>query len=84
VLADRPDHLDRRDTIVAATFIAIILQPDIDPLGESGGENAVLGIVELSAADGKADDFDTESLGGKFRKSAPAAADFQQCLLGPA
>ena len=45
--------------------------------------NARLGEIALLLADGEADDFGAERLGGVFGKAAPAAADLQQLLARP-
>ena len=37
LLADRLDHLDAHDRVVAAVGLAIVLEPDLDTVGQPGG-----------------------------------------------
>src|SRR5262249_3821898 len=75
LLADRLDHLDRCDPVIALALVAIVLQADLDLLVEAGGLDALLREIALLPADGEPDDLGAKSLGDIFGEAAPAAAD---------
>ena len=83
LLADRLDHLDRRDPVISVTLVAVILQPDLDLVREARFVNALLRKIALLPADGQSDDVRSKSLRNKFGKAAPSAADLQQLLPWP-
>src|SRR5581483_5414095 len=80
LLADRLDHLDRGDAVVALALVAIILQPDLDLVAEAGLLDTLLREVPLLPADGETDDLRAEGPCDIFGKPAPAAADLEQTL----
>ena len=80
MLADRLDHLDRSDPVVAVALVAIVLQPDLDLVGEARLVHALAREVALLGRDREADDACAERLGGELGEAAPAAADLEQLL----
>src|SRR5690606_35852331 len=50
-LADRLEHLDRGDAVVAAGLVAIILEPYLDLLRQPRARDALLREIVLLAAD---------------------------------
>src|ERR1700722_10065874 len=75
LFADRLDHLDRGDPVVLLALVAVVLQPDLDLVGEAGVLDARLREIALLLADGQPDHPGAKSLGGIFGKAAPAASD---------
>src|SRR5258707_12739339 len=82
LLADRLDHLDRGDPVVAVALVAIVLQADLALLVETGLLNAGLRKIALLPADRQSLHFGAKRLGGDLGKAAPAAADLQELLAG--
>ena len=80
-LADRLDHLDRGDRVEPLIGVAIILEPDFDPVGEAGGGDLVLRPGLLLPRQGQADHLGAAP-GRLDRERAPAAADLEQSLAG--
>src|SRR5215831_15087642 len=83
LLADRLDHLDRRDPVILVTLVAVILQPDLDLVRKARFVNALLRKIALLPADRQSDDVRSKGLRNKFGKAAPPATDLQQLLPRP-
>ena len=83
LLAHRLEHLDGCDTVIRARLVAVVLQLDVNPVGQALLENALLRVVVLFLRDGEARDARADLLAGELREAAPAAADFEHMVLGP-
>ena len=83
MLAHRLEHLDGCDTVIRARLVAVVLQLDVDPVGQALLENALLRVVVLFLRDGEARDARADFLADELREAAPAAADFEHMVLGP-
>ena len=76
-------HLQRDDRVVRAVAdVAVVLQPDVDPVGEPLVGRALRGERLLLARERDAGDVHAVVLGGVQRQRAPAAADVEQPLAG--
>ncbi len=80
-LADRLDHLDRRDGVELLVDVAIILQPDFDAVGQSRFGDLSLGPSLLLGRQGQSDDV-RAALRRLDRQAPPTAADLEQPLAG--
>src|SRR3990167_10141392 len=78
-LADRLDHLDRDDVVVAPLDVAIITELQIDAVRQPGPLQPGLGVVELLARDGDAGHPHAAPRRG-LGEAAPAAADLQDAV----
>ena len=76
LLADRLDHLDAHDRVVAAVGLAVVLQPDVDEVGEPGGVDPRLRERGLLGRQGQRGDV-RPAPGRLDRQGAPAGADLQ-------
>src|SRR3546814_247903 len=83
-LADVLGHADRGDGLeIPAGEVAVVLEPDLDPVGEAGLFDALAGELDLLSADGDPDDVDAVLAGGVDRHRSPPAADIEQPHAGP-
>ena len=79
--ADRLDHFDRGDRVELLGDLAIILQPDLDPVGEARLGDLGVGPCLLLLGQRQADDADAAPR-RLDRQAPPAAADVEQPLPG--
>ena len=81
--ADRLDHLDRDQLVVAAAQVAVVLEQDRDPVAR-GRPRATRcgGQLVLLAGDRRRRHPAAVLAGGVDRQPAPAGADLQQVVLG--
>ena len=77
-LAHRLEHLDRGQAVEAAGDVAIVLKPDLDPLGQARLEDALLRQLVLCPGHGDAGDAGAELPCGEDGEGTPAAADLEQ------
>ena len=78
-LADVFEHADRADRVVRAVVdVAVVLQPDLDPIAEPGVGDALAGELVLLARDRDADRVHAVVAGRVQRHAAPTAADVEQ------
>ena len=74
-------HADRGDGIEGLSpKVPIVLEADLDTIGESGVDHAPTGQFGLRRADRDADDSRTVVLGGVHRHRSPTATDVEQAL----
>ncbi len=82
--ADVLGHADAGDGVEGAVRdLAVVLQADLDPVGETGVGDPAAGQGDLLRRDGDADRVHAVVLGGVQQQRAPAAADVQQPHAGP-
>ena len=81
--ADRLDHLDRDELVVAATQVAVVLQQHRDSVLHAGIGDAPQRALALLARDRGRRHAAAVSRGGVGGEAAPAGADLQQMVLGP-
>ena len=78
-LADVLGHADRGDGVERlAPELAVVLQPDLDAVGDPGVLDPAPGELGLGLADGDADDLGAVVGGGVDRHRSPPAADVEQ------
>src|SRR5689334_13262005 len=76
-------HLDRGDRVERPVgHLAIVLQPDLDPVLQASLPDALVDERLLLARDRHADDVRPELLGCVQRERAPAAADVEVTSAG--
>src|SRR5258707_15799140 len=80
LLADRLDHLDGGDPVIAVALVAIVLQSDLDAIIEPCVLNTLLCEVALLGADRETDDLGAKGLGDVFGEASPSTSDLQQRL----
>lgn len=76
------EHPDARDAVELAVDLAVVLQPDLDPVFQPGGLHARGCQVELVLRQRDAEALRAELLRGAQHERAPAAADVEQALAG--
>ena len=82
-LPDVLAHLDRGDRVEGAVgHLAVVLQPDLDPILEAALADPLVDERLLLARDRHADDLRAELLGRVQRERAPAAADVEVTAAG--
>ena len=83
LLADVLGHADRRDGVEPLTAEqAVVLQPDLDPVGDAGLGDPLASERRLGLADGDADDGHVVVRGGVDGHRAPAAPDVEHPPAG--
>ncbi|MDH6189218.1 hypothetical protein M2168_002250 [Streptomyces sp. CZ24] len=81
--ADVLGHADGGDRVVGPVpDVAVVLDADLDAVGEALFGGALAGVGGLFAREGDADDLDAVLAGGVQRHRAPAAADVEQAHAG--
>ena len=81
-VADRLEHLDRRDLRVAAVVLAVVLLEDRHPVGEARGRDALACQLRLLGRDRQARHPAAGLLRRVDREAAPAAADLEHVVVG--
>ncbi len=77
--ADVLEHADRADRVEGAVDdVAVVLHPDLDPIGETGLANRVARPLRLSRRERHADGVHTVLAGRVHHHAAPAAPDVEQ------
>ena len=76
LLADRLDHLDRDDRVVAAACLAVVLEADVDAVRDAGGRGAVAGQGRLLAGERQGRHVSPPA-GRLDREGPPARADLE-------
>jgi hypothetical protein len=80
--ADRLDHLNRDQLVIAAAEVPVVLEQHSHPIGQSGLADLLDGMVALLARDGRRCDA-TAVHGRRVQcKSTPAAADLEHMIIG--
>ena len=73
------EHADRRDGVeLLAAQVAVVLQADLDLVGQPGQLHPAPGLVDLLAAEGDPDHGGPVTAGGMDGHRAPAAAHIEQ------
>ncbi len=80
--ADRLDHLDRDELVVAAAQVAVVLQQDLDAVAQPGRPHRRDRVLVLRARDRRRRDAAAVAAGGVEREAAPAGADLQHVVVG--
>ena len=80
--ADMLEHADRHDAIETSSDVAIVLQPDIDAVGEARLRDAPPGRLELGLRQRDAGDTGAGDARQIERQTAEAAADVEHVLPG--
>ncbi len=81
-VADRLEHLDRRHVGEGLGERAVVLQPDVDAVGQAGCGGALAGERGLLLGQGDPGDAGAEPARGVQREAAPAAADLEHVRVG--
>ena len=76
-VADRLEHLDRHDGVVAAARVAVVLEADVGSAGEADPRQTVAGEARLGRRQGQAGDVAAELRGSDLGEAAPATADLE-------
>ena len=76
------EHADRDDVVELAVDLAVVLQPELDPVGEPGGLGAGGRDPELLLAERDAGDPGAADAREIEREAAPAAADVEHAGAG--
>jgi hypothetical protein len=83
-LADVLGHADRRDRIeLLAGQVAVVLQPDLDPIRHARLGDSFASEVGLGLADGDPDHPGVVMRRGVDRHGTPSTPDVEQALIGP-
>ena len=80
--AHRLEHLDAGDPVIGAALVPVVLQLDLHPVAQAGGGDALHRIIVLRLADRQPGHLQAPLPRRIFRKTAPAAADFQNMIPG--
>ena len=81
-VADRLEHLDRGDLRELSLERAVVLEADLDAVGEAGRRDALAGELELLLGERDAGDPRPVLAGRHQREAAPAAADLEHVVAG--
>ena len=81
-MADRLEHLDRGDLRELSLECAVVLEADLDAVGEAGRGDALAGELELLPGERDAGDPRAVVAGCHQREAAPAATDLEHVVAG--
>ena len=79
--ADRLDHLDRDELVVAPAQIAIVLAENSDPIVDPGRVHPRLGVLVLLARDRGGRDLTAPRFRGVHGEAAPSRADLEHMVV---
>jgi hypothetical protein len=71
------------DAIIFSGFVAIVLQLDLDLVGQARFRNPFPGESELLLADCQTRNTTADLAGGELREATPATNDLQHMVAGP-
>lgn len=80
LLADVLEHADRCDGVEGTAGLAVVLDTDLDPVGQPRGCDPLAGELRLPGREGDAERPHAVVSGGVQHERAPAAADVEQRL----
>lgn len=81
--ADVLEHPDRADRVEGAVVdVAVVLEPDLDPVSEAGVGDTIAGQLGMASRHGDPHTSNAVMLGGVQEHGAPTAADIEETIAG--